>query len=185
LRNQINRAQRNFVVEYKSNRRQPREAAKSIWGDADLRALSKAVVDDMPPPVTVGQLDTSDDMDQHSANAEVQPPEALLITSSGAEQLPAFQSVEPAYSMAETVEDSRPVRIIRKKRGNRLTNRAMTSVHTSEAVPSEAPVASVAVDALDELAALELENRRLKRLLIDKLRRENEQLKEMLRRFWQ
>jgi hypothetical protein len=184
LRNQINRAQRNFVVEYKSNRRQPREAAKSIWGDADLRALSKAVVDDMPPPVTVGQLDTSDELEQYPANAEVQPPEALLITSSEAEQLPAFQSVGPASSMAETV-DSRPVRMIRKRRGNRLANRGMTSVHTNEAVPSEAPVVSVAVEALDELAALELENRRLKRLLIDKLRRENEQLTEMLRRFRQ
>ncbi|MBD8689505.1 hypothetical protein RHIZ_21095 [Rhizobium skierniewicense] len=50
LKNQINRGQRNFVVEYKSNRRQPKDAAKAIWGDADLRALSDAVVDDMPPP---------------------------------------------------------------------------------------------------------------------------------------
>jgi hypothetical protein len=43
--------------------------------------------------------------------------------------------------------------------------------------------AAISFDERDVLSALELENRRLKGLLVDKLRRENDELIAMLRRF--
>ena len=42
------KSRRNFVVEIKSNRRQIRPQATSIWGDTDLKAISRDVENELP-----------------------------------------------------------------------------------------------------------------------------------------
>lgn len=174
------RPQRNFVVEYKSNRRQPRETAKSIWGNTDLSALSKAVADDMPattaavqPPVTPPKIEST---------IAPQPDPVLTDLPPLAAALEDCPMVEPIES-AEIVPASGGAQVLKKVRKQRYMKTTTKPAQRAPRVTDATTAAAIPFDERDILSALELENRRLKGLLVDKLRRENDELTVMLRRF--
>lgn len=181
MKNPTNRPQRNFVVEYKSNRRQPRETAKSIWGNTDLRALSEAVADDMPATIAARQpsetplaMESAITPQPEPVLTELPPVAALR------EACPVVEPIAPVIEAAESVPASKKPEKVRKQRLARTAKkRAQRAPRASAAMRA----AAISFDERDVLSALELENRRLKGLLVDKLRRENDELIAMLRRF--
>ncbi|TCN34121.1 hypothetical protein [Sinorhizobium americanum] len=195
--------QRRFVVEFKSGRRQPKAQTNSIWGDTDLKALSREVEDTAP------HLFNSDEAPVTPASAEARPADPLNAKSvneraDNVDGAPAAiasadgvgvgvskhnEADHPAEAVVQ-VQESQPPSPPRttsadtpRKRARRA---AQTIAHNSklghvgrkaETRPIDNPI------SLDELAALEAENNRLKRLLAEQLRAQNLRLKEMLERF--
>ncbi|MGR9424382.1 hypothetical protein [Rhizobium leguminosarum] len=186
--------QRSFVVEYKTNRRQSQTRPSSIWGSLDLQSVARQVEADGVLPKsehlvvrpTVGDpkpVETSFAApDLLAAPVPQGPAEGILPDDNGAAKQEL--SSEPAAtekSVAPTPRHRRtPV-------ASRLT--AVASVQAKPAsLSAMTPVndrqARLQPDNhIDELNALDAENRRLKRLLIAKLRDENFVLQTMLRRF--
>jgi hypothetical protein len=184
LKNPTNRPQRNFVVEYKSNRKQPRETAKSIWGNTDLRALSEAVADHMP--ATKEAVQPSETPPKIETAAMPQPNPVLKDAPSLAatlEDCPVAEPIAPAIEATEivTAEEMAPEqKKVRKQRRARTTK---TPAQPAQKGPVAMSASPISFDDRDILSVLELENRRLKGLLVEKLRRENDELAAMLRRF--
>lgn len=184
MKNPTNRPQRNFVVEYKSNRRQPRETAKSIWGNTDLRALSKAVADDMP--ATTAAVQPSAYPPKIETAITPQPDPVLTDVPPLADALddcPVMEPIDTAIEATTILPLSEaalePKKVPKQRRARSLKD-------TAQRAPKDsiAPAAlAIPFDEYDVLSALELENRRLKGLLVEKLRRENDELAAMLRRF--
>jgi len=183
LKNPTNRAQRGFVVEYKSSRRQPKEAAKSIWGNTDLRAISRAVADDMEVPLApVPRKESPTVLDPSQVPAQDRLRDTFPAAFPVPERLDATQASEAVSEpvIALTVSETIPkANVKRKPRRQKPVN----SVHSKQATPDNEAQTAVSVDHFDELAALELDNRHLKKLLVEKLRIENRQLARMLERF--
>ncbi len=184
MKNPTNRPQRNFVVEYKSNRRQPRETAKSIWGNTDLRALSKAVADDMPakraaeqPSETLPKLETAATPRPDPVPTEV-PPVAATV-----KDCPVAEPIVTAIDATEIVPVSETALERKKVRKQRRARTTKTPAKPAKKGSFAMSASIISFDDRDILSALELENRRLKGLLVDKLRRENDELAAMLRRF--
>lgn len=184
LKNPTNRPQRNFVVEYKSNRKQPRETAKSIWGNTDLRALSNAVADQMPaakevvqPSETLPKVETAATPQPDPVPTEVPPIAATLKDCSVVEPIvPAIEATAIVPASETALRDKK----VRKQRRAKTTR---TPAQPAQKRPVAMSASPISFDDRDILSALELENRRLKGLLVDKLRRENEELAAMLSRF--
>jgi hypothetical protein len=183
--------QRNFVVEYRSGRRQPKVQTNSIWGDTDLKALAREVEHKAPHLFISTEAPTSDDgpdilSTRRRSGSENKHGEVVDSTEIEVSQpvpdLPAAEAVSEAKL-------SRVVSQVRARGGFRNANRASTGlvadiatglneVASAPSTPASHPPVSV-----DELAILDTENRRLKGLLAEQLRVENSQLKKMLERF--
>lgn len=179
---------RDFVVEYKSTRRQTKAQPKSIWGNLDLGAVARQVdADDVlpaeqpirPEPVepqqgehtsysnavidTATVLERTDDL-QVSPDAD---PEIVDVV------LPPDIDVPIDASPSAEAETPPPPRT--RKRKSATQNRSPRS--------SDAPHAfSPLLELDDDVVALDAENRRLKRLMVDKLRSENAWLQSILDR---
>ncbi|PDT46676.1 hypothetical protein CO661_17390 [Sinorhizobium fredii] len=173
----MKRPQRNFLVEYKTSRRQKtKPRGNSIWGDADLKALARAIEEHSHPgslvdppsdmPTGSGEVQqanfTGHDFESDSSTA----PPALPITDISVEAKrepdPKASSVFAVTAAPAFSRRTAKVRNTSPKARNRPATPAATEV--------------------DELDFLETENRCLKELLAERLRAENQKLRRMMER---
>lgn len=187
MKNTPTRAQRSFVVEYKSNRRQLKAGNKSIWGDTDLKALARAVTADMRDDVQVDCNPTTGLKDAHRAlnlpAAEHHPPLLVAVDEGNAASHIVNTHEDPADACATPIVDGLASGSKRKRQtGTRKPKgtKKPSSPQASDRLQYLTFRATLSDD--DVLSVLEIENRRLKELLMNKLRTENVLLKEMLRR---
>ncbi|MBB4235833.1 hypothetical protein [Rhizobium esperanzae] len=174
--------QRNFVVEIKSKGRRSAVRQESIWGSTDLKAFARQAASVAPQLFEDGQQaePTVEDIIVAPAVENAPVAESVLAPVARTSDAIVWVSVSTAEERSDlaAVAKRKPRRSgligrqspIMPKAGDKLG----ISV-TSPLAPSEAPI--------DELPALEAENRRLKTLLADRLRQQNLQLRMMLRRF--
>ncbi|WP_143033031.1 hypothetical protein [Sinorhizobium sp. NFACC03] len=177
----MKRQQRKFIVEVKSARRRTTTNPSSIWGDTDLKALVRQAETEAPQLFEPAQRP---DEPSPGQSAEVCPNEsagtdAVELTSDPAAPTeeniraedvsgPAFLSPMEANRTKTIPPENKPKRQGPTRRGRPLGSR------TTTAAPEV---------LYDELAVLEVENRRLKGLLAQRLQQENVQLRKMLERF--
>ena len=196
---------RSFVVEFKSGRRQSNARASSIWGDTDLRAVAREVEEkawhlfhsnEAPSTSNAGGAVLSDVINAGATGeraSELHVTRAAILSADGAEvdlpkQHPADRlTVESVAQVLESQPSSWPQATSRggaRKRAKPAPARAIS--HTSMAAPGDqTPQSNTTVGpiSLDELAALDAENKRLKRRLAEQLYAQNLRLKKMLERF--
>ncbi|MDW9428596.1 hypothetical protein GOB07_24630 [Sinorhizobium meliloti] len=196
--------QRRFVVEFKSGRRQPKAQTKSIWGNTDLKALAREVEETTPhlfnPSEAAGTLNSAetapaDPIDAEPVNQPAHDVDAALAPmpfANGAEvEISKHHEADHPPGTVVQVEESQPASQPRttstgtpRKRAKRAY--AQPIAHNSEVGNDDPKPQTATVDeriSLDELAALEADNKRLKRLLAKQLHAQNMQLKKMLARF--
>lgn len=181
---------RSFVVEYKSNRRPAKAGPKSIWGNLDLQAVSRAVEADGilpmegPRPEDLSSQETIDATPfVPSCSAGNDDPVDTSASAMAAEDrhVPAVDDAPSAASSTGATANA----AARQSSPSEVKGRARPrrSKGKTRETPSGDP--SVTEDAVAEhdLAALERENRRLKTLVIAKIRTENAWLASRLSRF--
>ncbi|MBY5766694.1 hypothetical protein HFO06_26950 [Rhizobium leguminosarum] len=184
----------NFVVEYKTSRRQTKSRPTSIWGNLDLQAVARAVEADgaMHEPALLQAAPV-----QGNATAI----DAGMIESCGGSEPNRLPNSPPIASPSNGM--IKPVAVQNTAFDGGLSHQEQaTSARTRARKPSKpraktqrlelsrqtaaldhTSVLVVDYDSEEGLAALEAENRRLKRLVVAKLRDENKWLESMLRRF--
>lgn len=191
MKNSTPRTRRSFVVEYKSSRRQPKPVVKSIWGDTDLKTLTQAVADDMP--FSAPRQNITDSIEKNAVTnqnaAMTETPLVDLAESYEAQAKVAFES-EPALAPVNRADEVRVAIPAAKPKTQRRSRSAGVRrvIHRPKSAPytaTEIRYADPATDSCDVLSALELENKTLKHLLVEKLQSENRLLREMLERFEQ
>ncbi|PWE53664.1 hypothetical protein DEM27_24265 [Metarhizobium album] len=175
--------QRNFVVEYKSSRRQARPANASIWGNANLKELLALAEEEVPvgadtvqqsaPEVEVSTAGTMEENRSHDFDQAVVAPE----------HPDASLSLEQSHSSSDDVADVAPAKsretIVKPKRNRRRSER----LGADRGVRGHSVTVTgqdVITDAM--LEDLEAENLRLRSLLIKHLRVQNKKLAAMLHR---
>jgi hypothetical protein len=202
--------QRTFVVEFKSGRRRLRAPTNSIWGDTDFKALAREVEDktshlfksnETPGTPNEGGNVLSDPMNsrialEHELDADDLAP-ATIQGSNGAEVevLKLHEADRPAADVAAQAQESQPMsqppRPSPRPSGGTPHLRARDAsadeiariaVDTNEAQSAQSKTARDPI-SFDEVAALDAENKRLRRLLAEHLHAQNLQLKKMLDRF--
>ncbi|PDS48577.1 hypothetical protein CO662_29275 [Rhizobium anhuiense] len=181
---------RNFVVEYKTNRRQAPARPPSIWGNLDLQAVARQIEADgilvgaarQDPHVTnrgkapIAAIAPSQHSQAPVEDHTLTSSELTVASDDGVfheelpQELPAIE--------APTVRDRG--RIAGKSAGSSIRDERV-SIQERTVVQGCFEV-SPHRNGEDDLDALEEENRRLKRLMIIKLRQENAELKSMLKR---
>lgn len=185
----------NFVVEYKTNRRQTKARPISIWGNLDLQAVARAVEAD-------GAMPEGDLPQAPSVLEDVAGVEPAVVASDAqvdANGLPGNPTAMPSPN--ETIElalvdnnvfddGSSPQEQPTSARARAPKSRAKPRARTQRSdVPERPAVLNHRLDPAvqdgseEELAALEAENRHLKRLMVVKLCESNNRLKSMLLRF--
>lgn len=198
--------QRKFVVEFKSGRRQTKARTNSIWGDTDLKALVREAEDKAPHlfnsnaapgrPDEGGEDIASDTINSGSAGghageasvagastslgdgAKVDVPKQSETTVATAEVVEPVQESPPVFQPKRTSSDTPRKRV---KHGP-LRATAHIAMRRNKPRSVEAVTARDAV-SLEEVTTLDAENKRLKRLLAERLHAQNLQLKKMLERF--
>ncbi|WP_416068317.1 hypothetical protein ACK9YZ_27025 [Rhizobium sp. ZK1] len=182
---------RNFVVEYKTNRRQAQTRPPSIWGNLDLQAVARQVEAD-------GILVDAAALDPHLTNSGRAP--IAAIAPSQHPQAPvedhALTSIEQTVASDDGVSqeelpqelptiEAQTVRDYARNAGKE-TRSSMRDERVSiqeRTVVEGCSEVSAHRNGEDDLDAIEKENRRLKTLMIIKLRQENAELRSMLKRF--
>lgn len=198
--------QRKFVVEFKSGRRQTKARTNSIWGDTDLKALVREAEDKAPHlfnsnaapgrPDEGGEDIAPETMNSGSADghageanvagastslgdgAKVDVPKQSETTVATAEVVEPVQVSPPVFQPKPTSSDTprKPVK--------RDPIRATAHVATGRNKPrSVEAVTARDLLSLEEVTTLDAENKRLKRLLAERLHAQNLRLKKMLERF--
>ncbi|MFS8054235.1 hypothetical protein QD357_15475 [Rhizobium sp. BR 317] len=186
---------RNFVVEYKTNRRPLKTQTNSIWGNTDLKALVEEIESETSFP--------------SGAPLPLEPPSVGCpdIPLEPAPSVPVFDDVGPTDSQdqaksqnKDTAEappatepsvrptgDAAPKSKPPRAEGN--------NTRRPNVIAAAGPTASMPETAINvglaradivtpaDLATLEAENRRLRAMLTEKLRAENARLIAMLQRF--
>ncbi|AGA08380.1 hypothetical protein GOA59_31510 [Sinorhizobium meliloti] len=197
--------QRRFVVEFKSGRRQPKTKTNSIWGDTDLKAFAREVEEkashlfnSSEPPLSPdsAEMGLADSLNAPSASedgGDVDMARAVIPSSNGAETEILKHAADPpaAVEAVAQVQEGQPASQRRatttgtpRKRAKRAA--AKTMAHNSKVGHEDRQAQTGTVDSpisVDELATLDADNKRLKRLLAEQLRAQNLWLKKMLERF--
>ncbi|MBB3918692.1 hypothetical protein [Rhizobium fabae] len=186
--------QRKFVVEYKLGRRRSTTQPDSIWGNTDLKAFvrqaeteaphlfeSKTGLDALGLPggmpqdqQSVNQLNKSDNTSNQNQLA-ASLTEAVQIGSSRTD-----------HGSVSSISRSKKHAVKRRARGaaTRVDERRLENhVDVASDEHGKEPATTHVEAPIDELAALDAENRQLKALLIRHLHQENLQLRKMLERF--
>jgi len=174
---------RAFVVEYKTSRRQTQAQRSSIWGNLDLGAFAQQIEadgilpkadkvrDELVVDRTVFQADASVRKDCKAADP-VPSSQTEDVSSVALTQISA--SKEPRRDLGRIASTPNvPVRSSKRK---------PASIERPLAPRRNTPTVMANGSVELDLEALEEENRRLKRLMIIKLREENEFLALMLAR---
>lgn len=196
--------QRSFVVEFKSARRQPKAPKNSIWGDTDLKALAREVEEKAShlfgstAPATSCSAGTgpagpiiSDPVSEDAGDVDIV--RAVMPSAEGAAiELPGQQEADrPAAEAVARVQKRQP----RSQPGTSSseTPRKRVKVSPTQTIQRRSKVGHEDPGAqtrtvedpisLDELAALDADNKRLKRLLAEQVHAQNLLLKNMLARF--
>ncbi|PJR10227.1 hypothetical protein [Sinorhizobium meliloti] len=196
--------QRKFVVEFKSGRRKSKAQTNSIWGDTDLKALARDVEDTAPHlfdsnegPGTLqsGEIEPVDPINAESVNertndVDVTPAAIPFANGPEVEMSKRHEADRPAEAVVQ-VQESQPTSQRqttstdtprkRAKRASAQMIARMKKLGHDDREPHTGTIDNPV--SLDELAALETDNRRLKRLLAEQLRAQNLWLKKMLERF--
>ncbi|QQF06254.1 hypothetical protein [Sinorhizobium meliloti] len=194
--------QRRFVVEFKSGRRQPKTKTNSIWGDTDLKALAREVeekashlfnANEAPLTPDSAEMGLSDSLNAASASEDggyVDMARAVTPSSNGAETEILKHADDPpaAVEAVAQVQETQPASQRRTTSTGTPRKRALaqTIAHNSEVGNEDRKPQTGTVDnpiSVDELATLDADNKRLKRLLAEQLRAQNLWLKKMLERF--
>ncbi|WP_026621459.1 hypothetical protein M728_005873 (plasmid) [Ensifer sp. WSM1721] len=193
-----------FVVEFKSRRRQPKAQPNSIWGDTDLKALAREVEDTAPHlfdsnegPGTPesGEIGPTDPINAEAVNErpnDVDVTPAATPFANGAEVEISKHHVadHPAEAVVQA-QGSQPASQTRttstgtpRKRAERAPAQTIARMEKVGDEDRKAQTGTVGDPiSLDELAALDADNKRLKGLLAEQLRAQNLWLKKMLERF--
>ncbi|MDK1389640.1 hypothetical protein QN224_30155 [Sinorhizobium sp. 8-89] len=198
--------ERRFVVEFKSGRQQQKARANSIWGDTDFKALAREVEEKVPhlfssneAPGGPGSAETAPadptkagSASEHADDVDIARG-ATPLTDGVEAEMPKQHEVEgpAAIEVAAQVEESQPIsqppttpRAIPRKRTKRAPARAAArNLNVGRADRNAQTGAVKDPISLDELDALEADNKRLKRLLAEQLFARNARLKKMLARF--
>lgn len=172
--------QRKFIVEVKSARRRSTTSQSSIWGDTDLKALVRAAETEAPHLFEPAQ---PRELPSPETTAEVLPNEDAVIEAAApiadlAAPTEGGRGVEDAAGPVPILplEVDRPKAIPQKTKPKRRG-----SARRGRPIGNRTDIATT--QAIDDVAPLEEENRRLKALLAQRLRQENFLLQEMLERF--
>ena len=192
-----------FVVEFKSGRRKSKAQTNSIWGDTDFKALAREVEGTAPhlfdsheAPGTAdsGETGSVDPINAEAVNERASDveaaPAAPLANGAQVEISKHHEASYPAEAVAQ-VQESQPASqpgtpspSSPLRRAKRAADRtiARTSKVGHEGRKEQAGTVDNPI-SLDELAALDADNKRLKGLLAEHLRAQNLWLKKMLERF--
>ncbi|MGI8398286.1 hypothetical protein ACRYWZ_18105 (plasmid) [Agrobacterium deltaense] len=186
------RDRRNFVVEFKSNRRQVKSRTASIWGETDLKAIAREVEYDLPD---AGRCTEAQQVVQVSASTGTQPAtefpeqgennELAAAASDPAAPLLATSEIDMARQATEAVDQplTPAVSAHVEAAHSTVVGCASASKQSKSARKTRRairPAAQMQQADFDELDALDTENRRLKALWRSRLQAENAQLREML-----
>ncbi|QND44716.1 hypothetical protein HB780_02670 (plasmid) [Rhizobium lusitanum] len=195
--------QRSFVVEFKSGRRPPKAGTNSIWGDTDLKAVAREVEDDtshlfksneapgthdaggdvLPDVINVGSAS------EHAGDLDVARAEIPSVNGAQVDALEPHEVDRPVVEAVAQVQESQPSlrpRATSKDAAPKRAKRGPATAHVSVGAHEDQNTQSkTAMDSIsvDEVAALDTENQRLKRLLAKQLHAQNLQLRKMLERF--
>jgi hypothetical protein len=195
--------QRTFVVEFKLGRRQ-RAETKSIWGDTDLKAFVRKAEDDAPhlfgSNETLGSSVDGGYIAPEPANSGfVSPPGGdsdagrttfLAVDKQEAkapkqheDNLAAVDTSTQAQVSQRVRQPRQPLKGAPRKRARRAVGQAIDGKDRINEDPSARSVTAADAVSLQEVAALDLENKRLKRMLAEVLCAQNVQIRRMLERF--
>lgn len=193
---QMKTPQRRFVVEFKTGRRKARAQTNSIWGDTDLKALTREVED------TTWHLFNSKEAPgapDSGGATRVVPINAACVNeatdsvatpfANGAEiEVSKHQQADHPAEADVQVQESQPAWQPRTTSSGTPRKRVpdKTLAHNSKLGNEvrEARIGTIGNPiSLDELAALSADNKRLKGLLAEQLCAQNVWLKKMLERF--
>lgn len=215
----MKKVQRNFVIEYKSGRRNADHKPTSIWGNMDLKSVARELEKEAAPFLTPHE-------DNHLADSEAFSPKAegrgLLLTQSIKRPTTAAntQEITMADENETTTNNEAPTSLVaavdvpkkqRKPRSKEATPETASAEVAAEAAPvkktrgrkpklngdvssaKSAPVRrgpkpvqaangapKISVDEMTEILQLEEENQRLRKLLAEKLRADNADLRKRL-----
>jgi hypothetical protein len=180
---------RKFVVEFKSSRRRVAAKSGSIWADMDLKAIVQKAEADAP------HLFEPASKPNNGPDTQVPAPTDLTATpnpetDAGVAPPVDHRPNEPAQSMASapagTSNEDAPTKAVRlvEQPKKRSKPRAANIKRQRKRMEPARDSIELPVDGTkDELSTLEEENRRLRRMMADHLRRQNTQLRDMLARF--
>ncbi|CZT36560.1 hypothetical protein [Rhizobium sp. 9140] len=196
----MRKAQPHFVVEYKGGRRQKSSPKGSIWGAVDFSKLTSEIEHDLPPEVRSDVADINDGGDQHPAEHPM-PNKDLVAADVEGGGGPVLAEAEP--SLTSDVDGGgrggllEAVHTQSEEIGSPATGYHILE-HGSDVEPraddhergpmfvsgdSGKPALPAEPVSREQLAALEGENKELKRRLLRKLKQENHCLEKMLERF--
>ncbi|EPE93755.1 hypothetical protein RGCCGE502_33191 (plasmid) [Rhizobium grahamii CCGE 502] len=195
--------QRSFVVEFKSRRRHQNPSATSIWGNADLKAIAREVEEETSHLFGTSERD-SDGVEPAIAtsNPAGEGPgtvKVAVVSSTSVDGAPSLSAPADLPARAQAAEAlAHPVGGPSPKKRRHATT-AVKKHKNSKLRPAKIAVRSSALDfrrqepapqvlnieapSVDDLDVLDAENRRMRALLAERLRRENGQLRTMLTRF--
>ncbi|WFU92066.1 hypothetical protein QA644_34845 (plasmid) [Rhizobium sp. CC1099] len=187
--------QRKFVVELRSARRRSVMRPDSIWASTDLKALVREAEADAPhlfapnmvseTPGQDSELRTDPTPETHlNDTSETFDDKQISPSSIEAEQAdPPLQDNDPTFNaVPQSQEDSsqrRSPRAAKRRREASVNHRA----DGTKSAPRARSTATRVEAPVDELVALDEENRRLTGLLTRHLLQQNMQLRTMLARF--
>jgi len=182
---------RDFVVEYKSNRRHARARETLIWGSLDLKAVARAVDAESDLRSEPPKRDTSDAAERLEADSLRDATGDLVVVEPRAQPALAERSETPVEHPLTTAAKSRrcgSCRDHRYRAGHRSKSKRLPGL-THRKVKLDAIAVDEGDKAMpdlvqgDEIESLDIENRKLKTLLLKKIREENVWLRPKLRRF--
>lgn len=196
--------QRRFVVEFRSGRRKSKAQTNSISGDTDLKALAREAEDtaphlfnsnERPGAPDSGEIMPADPINAESVNERADDVEVALAAipfANGAEvEISKHDEADRPAEAVVQVQESQPASQPRttstgtpRKRAKRASAQTIAQDSTIGHEDRKAQIGTGDNPvSLDELAALDADNKRLKRLLAERLRAQNLWLKKMLERF--
>jgi hypothetical protein len=184
--------QRSFVVEIKSARRRLKTQPKSIWGDTDFGALvrdTEATLPFMQNVISETSLPPGDLPLKREQQTELA--DFSNVDEKQPRVAPSLKADKNGRHSQEAVSTDNDVSRIVRSEPKRRTAKALNRRRTRrEAIAEDVGAALFVMTArdavethIDELALLDAENNRLKRLLAEYLRHQNAQLGMMLERF--
>ncbi|MBD8653797.1 transcriptional regulator [Rhizobium sp. CFBP 13726] len=214
----MKKTQRNFAVEYKSGRRKLDTKPTSIWGNVDLKSVSRDGEDEAMPSLLPGIEGDfpKPELSVHRADprlASLTPPEATPTIAEEAKEMLMADDTDTINDVDAPAQEEAPV-AVKKQRKPRAKNTSVVATTAESATagtdgpkkrgrkprvskdttpvepaaPKLAPTADqiagdAATSAGDEMAdllQLEAENQKLRKMLAEKLRAENADLRKKL-----
>jgi hypothetical protein len=189
--------QRRFVVEYKSGRRLPKTQVASIWGNVDLQALTREV-EDQSSHLFGANRPVVQEVTAPTASSELISALELLVEETALEPPSdptgnSADSAAPISAFLEDIAEPEPtaielsiettVNLVKKTPRRRRLRVVMPDSKGADEPRKPLASAETTPVSVDELAALDAENKRLRQLLVNQLRVENAELERMLKRF--